>query len=297
MSRSAHRGSPSRGHVAPAEAVPRRAPTRRAPSRLPPALWTVALVAVMAVAAQVDPVLVAATVLLVQAQIAVGPHPTDPRGRTVRAPKVAAVMTASLVATALTLWPRTLVGADGTTAGDIADVVPGSLVAIVPATAAGLVVALISQMFRRDGRRELVTTTAHAATASLLAALAIGWITAARNPLGEETVVLGAVGVGVGVLLWCLPGDRYVVASVAMAGSAVACALVAQLAGDFFTFTWVFGLVMGAQVSIGAVLGQVVGRAWGEGRRHAASGWGFPGAMSVALAAPLVHLIGQLGVG
>ncbi len=251
----------------------------------------------IAAAVQADPVLVAATVLLVQAQIAVGPHPADARGRTVRAPKVAAIMTASLVATVLTLWPRSLVGADGTTAGDIAEVVPGSLVAIVPATAAGLVVALLSQMFRRDGRRELVVTAAHAATASLLAALTVGWITAARNPLGEESVVLGAVGVAVGVLLWSLPGDRYLVASIAMAGSAVACALVAQLWGGFFTFTWVFGLLMGAQVSIGAVLGQVVGRAWGEGRRHASSGWGFPGAMSVALAAPLVHLIGQLGVG
>lgn len=254
------------------------------------------LLAVIAATVRADPLLVAATVLLVQGQIAVGPHPADARGRTVRAPKVAAVMTASVVATVLTLWPRTLIGADGTSAGDIAGVVPGSLVAILPATAAGVIVALLSQMLRRDGRRELVLTTAHAATASLLATLAIGWITAARTPLGVEVVTLGAVGAGAALLLWCLPGDRYLVASIAMLGAGLASALVAHLQGGLFTFTWVFGLLMGAQVSIGAILGQVVGRAWGEGRRHAASGWGFPGALSVALAAPLVHLIGQLGL-
>ena len=99
------------------------------------------LLAVLAAAVRTDPVIVAAVVLLVQGQIAVGPHPADARGRTVRAPKVAAVMTASLVATALTLWPRSLIGADGTSAGDIAGVVPGSLVAILPATAAGVAVA------------------------------------------------------------------------------------------------------------------------------------------------------------
>ena len=263
---------------------------------MPPAVWSVLLLTVIVAAVRTDPVLVAAVVLLVQGQIAVGPHPADARGRTVRAPKVAAVMTASLVATVLTLWPRALIGADGTSAGDIADVVPGSIVAILPATAAGVVVALLSQMLRRDGRRELVVTTAHAATASLLASLAVGWITAARTPLGAEVVTLGAVGAGVAVLLWCLPGDRYLVASIAMVGSGVACALVAHFQGGFFTFTWIFGLLMGAQVSIGAILGQVAGRAWGEGRRHAASGWGFPGALSVALAAPLVHLIGQLGL-
>lgn len=255
------------------------------------------LLAVIAATVRADPLLVAATVLLVQGQIAVGPHPADARGRIVRAPKIVAVMTASVVATVLTLWPRTLIGADGTSAGDIADVVPGSLVAILPATAAGVVVALLSQMLRRDGRRELVLTTAHAATASLLATLTVGWITAARTPLGIEVVTLGAVGAGVALLLWCLPGDRYLIASIAMAGSGLACALTTQLQGGFVTFTWVFGLAAGIIVATGAILGQIVGRAWGEGRRHAASGWGFPGALSVALAAPLVHLVGQLGLG
>lgn len=255
------------------------------------------LLAVIAAAVRADPLLVAATVLLVQGQIAFGPHPADARGRTVRAPKVAAVVTASVVATVLTLWPRALIGADGTSAGDIAEVVPGSLVAILPATAAGVVVALLSQMLRRDGRRELVLTTAHAATASLLATLAVGWITAARTPLGTEVVTLGAVGSGVALLVWCLPGDRYLIASIAMFGSGLACAITTQLQGGFVTFTWVFGLAAGVTVATGAILGQVVGRAWGEGRRHAASGWGFPGALSVALAAPLVHLLGQLGLG
>ncbi|MFT4187091.1 MAG: hypothetical protein QM621_00760 [Aeromicrobium sp.] len=262
-------------------------------SRLAPAAWTVVLVAVMTLAVRADPILVAATVLLVQAQIAVGPHPADARGRTIRAPKLAAVVAASVAATTLTLWPRLMVGADGTTAGEIASVVPGSIMAVVPATAVGVVVALISQMFRKDGRRELVLTTAHAATAALLATLTVGWITSAREAMGVEIVTLGAVGTAVSVLLWCLPGDRYLIASIAMAGGALASAVVAYAQDGYYT--WVFGLLMGTQVSLGALLGQAVGRAWGEGRRHASSGWGFPGAMSVALAAPLVHLIGQLG--
>ena len=48
------------------------------------------LLAVIAATVRADPLLVAATVLLVQGQIAVGPHPADAHGRTVRAPKVAA---------------------------------------------------------------------------------------------------------------------------------------------------------------------------------------------------------------
>ncbi len=261
--------------------------------RLFSSLWTSVLALVMALAVRADPVLVAATIVLVQLQIAVGPHPTDGRGRTVRAPKTFAVAAAGLTATALTLWPRSMVGADGTRAGDIASVLPGSLMAILPATALGVVLAFVSQMFRRDERHELVSTTAHAAMAALIATLSVGWITSANAPLGAEVLLLGAVGTAVSVLVWALPGDRYVMAGAAMVASGVACALVAHVQDGYFL--WTFGLLMGSQVSLGAILGQVVGRAWSEGRRHAAAGWGFPGAVSIALAGPLVHLIGQLG--
>jgi hypothetical protein len=63
---------------------------------------------------------------------------------------------------------------------------------------------------------------------------------------------------------------------------------------DSTTLTWVFGVAIGSAAALFGVLGQVLGRAWSQGRTHAAAGWGFPGAMSLALAAPLVYVGGQL---
>ena len=58
--------------------------------------------------------------------------------------------------------------------------------------------------------------------------------------------------------------------------------------------TWVFGLAVGSGTALFAILGQVLARAWSQGRVHASAGWGFPGAMAIAMAGPIVYLAGQL---
>ena len=77
-----------------------------------------------------------------------------------------------------------------------------------------------------------------------------------------------------------------------MAGAGGGAAVVIGI--DSTTLTWVFGVAIGSAAALFGVLGQVLGRAWSRGRTHAAAGWGFPGAMSLALAAPLVYVGGQL---
>jgi hypothetical protein len=58
--------------------------------------------------------------------------------------------------------------------------------------------------------------------------------------------------------------------------------------------TWVLGIALGATAALFAILGQLLGRSWSEGHKHPAASWGLPGALSVALAAPIVYIAGQL---
>lgn len=89
-----------------------------------------------------------------------------------------------------------------------------------------------------------------------------------------------------------MPYDRVVMVSAAVVAGAGAGAGVAYLVDSFVTV--LFGVAVGSAAALFAVLGQVFGRAWVSGRLHASVGWGFPGAMSIALVAPVVYVGGQL---
>lgn len=260
-------------------------------SRLGSAALSIALVAVMALAAYADVLLVAAAVVVVQLLIASAPSLADARGRSVPTPRFIPVMTGGLIATVLAVYPQIL-QRDDTTSDVLGFVDTGVIAGIVPAVAATVFVALVTQMLRRDGRRELTTSTAYAVSLGVAAALTTGWIGGSESLGGAPIVVIAAAGLAVGLLVWALPADRIYVGAGAVLAGAVAGAVAALLVDSIVT--WIFGVAVGSAVALFAVLGQVFGRAWISTRTHASIGWAFPGAMSVALAAPVVYVAGQL---
>lgn len=253
---------------------------------------SLALVGVITLTAYAGPELVAAAVLVVQVLIALAPSAIDPAGRAIPSPHFVAALVAGVVATLITLFPGLLDGATGSSPDVVGATDHGMLAGIMPAIAVAVFVALMAQMLRTDGRSDLVPSTTYAVTLGVFAALATGWIGAAQSLGGAEVVAIGSAGVAAGLLGWLVPIDRFVAASLAILTGAVGGAAVAASVDS--PMTWLFGVAIGSAAALFAVLGQVLGRAWSRGRRHAAAGWGFPGAMSVALAAPLVYVGGQL---
>lgn len=261
-------------------------------SRLGSTLLSLVLAGVITLAAYTDPVFVGAAVVLVQVLIAFAPRAIDSSGRSIRSPHFVAALGGGLVATVITLAPDLLTGADGTSPDVVGSTDSGMLAGIMPAIAVSVFVALVAQMLRKDGRPDLVPSTAYAVTLGAFAALSAGWIGTAQSLGGAEAVAVGAGGLAAGLLVWLVPIDRFVCASFAVVAGAAGGAAVTL--GIDSSLTWVFGVTIGSATALFAVLGQVLGRAWSRGRTHAAAGWGFPGALSIALAAPLAYIGGQL---
>jgi hypothetical protein len=262
-------------------------------SRLGSTLLSLALAGVITLAAYTDPIFVGAAILLVQVLIALAPGAVDPSGHSIRSPHVEAAVSGGAVATVITLTPDLLNGADGTSSDVVGATDNGMMAGILPAIAVSVFVALIAQMLRKDGRPDLVPSTAYAVTLGTFAALSSGWIGAAQSLGSAESVAVGAGGLAAGLLVWLVPIDRWICASFAVVAGAGGGAAVA-VGVDSTALTWVFGVAVGSAAALFGVLGQVLGRAWSRGHTHASAGWGFPGAMSIALAAPLVYVGGQL---
>jgi len=267
-------------------------PERMAPvSRVRSSLLSAVLVALLALAAHVDPWLVAAGVIVVQVLVAAAPRLADAKGRAIPTPRMVPVVAAGVIATALAMFPDAITGADGTS--DAFDATTtGSMAGILPAIAVAVFITAVTQMLRKDGRRELTAATAYAVSLATAAALTTGWIGAAQSLGSHVAVIVGAVGVTAGLLVWSIPGDRYLLGGAAVVAGAAAGAVVPFVVDTFVTP--LFGVTVGSGAALFAVLGQVMGRALISGRRHASAGWGFPAAMSVALAAPIVFVGGQL---
>jgi hypothetical protein len=261
-------------------------------SRLGSTALALALAGVVTLAAYTDEALVGAAVVLVQVLIALAPSAVGSSGRAIRSPHLVAALSGGLVATLLTLAPDLLDGAAGTSADVVGSTDSGMLAGIMPAIAVSVFVALVAQMLRKDGRPDLVPSTAYAVMLGVLAAFASAWIGAAQSIGGAPAVAVGAAGLAAGLLAWLVPVDRFVCAALAVIAGAVAGAAVAASVDS--PMTWLFGVAVGSAAALFAVLGQVLGRAWSQGRTHASAGWGFPGALSIALAAPVVYVGGQL---
>ncbi len=262
-------------------------------SRIGASALSVVLAAVLTLAVQTGVlILVAAVIVVVQGLLASAPAPADVRGRSIPTPRAAATMSAGLVSCIVALRPSLLLGADGSSVGQDGLISTGVMAGILPGVAVGVFVALVAQMLRRDDRRELVLSTSSAISLALFASLASAWIGAARAASGPDVVTIAAVGLAASLLVWMIPIDRYVCAAVAITVGAVSSAAAAVVVDGIPT--WVFGVAVGSGTALFAILGQVLARAWSQGRVHASAGWGFPGAMAVAMAGPIVYLGGQL---
>lgn len=264
----------------------------RGVSRLGPTLLSLALAGVITLAAYADEVLVAAAVLLVQVLVAVAPPLRTTAGDVIASPRFAPAAVAGIVATVLTLEPGLLSGADGTSSDVLGSTDTGMFSAVLPAVMAAVFVALFAQMLRRDGRGDLVRSVGYAVTLSVVAAFAVGWLGTVQS-LGEAAAVaVGAAGLGAGLLVWSLPIDRWVTLGLSVVAGAGGGAIVAATVES--SMTVYFGVVVGAGAALFAVLGQVVGQTMSAGSLQPSATWGFPGAMAVAFAAPIVYVGGQL---
>ena len=181
--------------------------------------------------------------------------------------------------------PTLLLGADGSSVGQDGLVSTGVMAGILPGVAVGVFVALVAQMLRRDDRRELVLSTSSAISLALFASLASAWIGAARAASGPDVVTIAAVGLAASLLVWMIPIDRFV------CGGHRGHRRRGRLGGR--GPRWSTGCPRGSSAwrsgpapRLFAILGQVLARAWSQGRVHASAGWGFPGAMAIAMAGP-----------
>ncbi len=252
------------------------------------------LAGVLTLAAYTGEYFVAAVVLLTQCLVAAAPTPADAAGHPTNSPRFAAAVVAGVIATGITIHPQLLIGAKGTTSGTIGAVDSGVFAGMLPAVAAGVIISLIAQMLRRDGRDALVLTTGYAVTVCAFSAVAVGWIGAAQSVGSAPTVAVCAIALSAALLVWLLPFDRWIVGCAAVSAGGVSGGISAELIHHSTTMNWAYGAVAGIGVALFAILGQILGRAWGEGRRHASSGWGFPGAMSIVLVAPVVFVAAQM---
>lgn len=262
--------------------------------RVESTLLSIALAGVLTLAAYTEVFLVAAVVLVTQCMIAAAPTPADAIAHSANAPRFGAAALTGLIATVITVHPQLLIGATGTRAGTIGAVDSGIFAGMLPAVAAGVIVSLLAQMFRRGGREALILSTGYAVTVCVFAAVTIGWIAASQSVGGAPAVATCAIALSAGLLVWLLPWDRWIVGCAAVAAGGLAGGVAAELLHHETTMNWAYGAIAGVGVAMFAILGQVLGRVWGEGRRHASSGWGFPGAMAIALAAPVVFVAAQM---
>lgn len=261
-------------------------------SRLGSTLLALALAGVITLAAYADPVLVAAAVVLVQLLVASSPPLLTSSGRPVGSPRFAPAVVAGVVATVLTLEPGLLGGAEGTSDDVVGVTDTGMFAGVLPAVMAAVFVALVAQMLRKDGREHLVSSVGYAVTISVVGALTAGWLGAAQSLGDAQAVAVAAAGLGAGLLVWLLPVDRWICLSLATAAGAAGGAAVAATVES--SMTVYFGVVVGAGAAVFAVLGQVVGRILAGDSAQPAARWGFPGAMSIAFAAPVAYIGGQL---
>lgn len=262
-------------------------------SRVESTALSVALVGITTLAAYADVLLVAVVILIAQFMIAAAPAPSDDRGRHINCPRFWPAILAGGVATLVTLRPEILVGASGTQSGSIGFVSSGLMTAIVPAMAVGLFAAILGQMFRTDGRHWLVSSLCYATTLCMFAVLPVGWIGAAQSLGGDVLVALGSAAVCTALLVWLIPGERAILGAVAVLAAGGAAVAVSYLLDGPSNLGPVFAALSGMGSGMFAILGQVLGRAWSKGDSHAASGWGFAGAMSLALSAPVVFIGSQ----
>src|SRR5699024_6213941 len=112
--------------------------------------------------------------------------------------------------------------------------------------ALGVIVTLVSQMLRRDGRANLVVSVGYTVTLCVFATLPVAWIGAAQSFGRSAVVALGAAGVVIAMLVWAVPRDRIMVGVAAIIASAGAGVGVAAVVPAPIDVNLVFGAITAA---------------------------------------------------
>lgn len=264
----------------------------RGVSRLGSTLLSLVLAGVITLAAYTDEVLVVAAVLLVQVLVAAAPPLVTSTGEAVASPRFVPAIVAGVVATVLTYEPDLLGGADGTSADVVGATDTGMLSGVLPAVMVAVFIALFAQMLRSDGRPHLVQSVGYAVLVSVVAAFTAGWLGTAQSLGDAAAIAVGAAGLGAGLVVWMLPVDRWLCIGLSTVAGAGGGAVVAASVDS--PMTVYFGVLIGAGSAVFAVLGHVVARSMSGDNPSPGAQWGFPGAMAVAFAAPVVYIGGQL---
>ncbi|UPK74631.1 hypothetical protein MU582_19680 [Nocardioidaceae bacterium SCSIO 66511] len=252
---------------------------------------TVVLAGLVALAGYTSVYAVGAAVLIGQLLMAALPAPTDRRGGVVAARPLLPVIVGSLVATALMLRPGSLVGADGTTAVEESSSMAGLQLGLGPGIAVAVLVALFMQMTRRDGRELLVASVSYATASAALAVCMSMWVTVPSLADGEAIVAAGAAGAAVAAVGWLVPGPRGLLGPVAFVMAGVAGGAVGYVGDDGMSTD--FGVAIGLVAGLMVVVGRLAAAGWAP---ESARRIGFEAALPLALAGPLVYLVGQFYV-
>lgn len=228
---------------------------------------------------------------MVQGMLMLAPSPADDRGRPLEGPVVGPVLVTSVLATVLAARPSLLVGAEGTRAGAEGQVTNGVLAGVVPAVAAGVLATLVAQLMLREGRPLVARSVARTLLLVVAAALASGWIAAAAVGSGAATIAVCAVAATGAGLVRPFPTPAWLAWLLALSAAAIVAAVAAAIGGPMSTGDALF---LGPIVGAVTLLGQLVGRWWTQGRRHAAEGRLMPAVVPVALLGPWIYLGARL---
>lgn len=249
---------------------------------------TLVISGLLALTAYTSVYAVGAAVVLGQLLMSALPAPTDRRGGAVAARPMLPVIAGSLVATGLMLRPEVLVGADGTDAVTEGNATAGFQLGLGPGVAVAVLVALFMQMTRRDGRELLVASVSYATASAVLAICLSMWVTVPSLADGDAIVAAGAAGAAGATVLWLVPGPRGLLGVVALVAGGVAGGAVGYFVDDGMSTD--FGAALGATAGLMVVVGRLAATGWApaSGRRL-----GFEGVLPLALAGPLVYLVGQ----
>jgi len=194
------------------------------------AVLSVGLCGVFALAAYVDPVAAAAAVVVAQLVLASSVF----QGPSVPAPRTAwfVIAVGGVAATVFTAWPDLLAGFDGSESGESARQSGGTLMGVGPAAAIVVLGAMLREMLRRGRRTALTASVAATVTLGVCGTLLAAWVPAAKTDEGRQIVAIAACAVAATVLVWSLPGPRYLVAPLAVLAGAGAGAGVRLLAEE-----------------------------------------------------------------
>ncbi len=244
------------------------------------ALATAAFAGLLALAAQTAPWAVVAVVVGAQLLLATGIAATGSAGAVPTQRSGGSQHTATWLVVAASGVAASLAAVNATVV---------DLGTLAPVAAAAVLLSMLREVVRRDGRAGLTESLATTASGALIAVLAAAWTVTVVLPHGATLVTAGAAGLGTHALVWAVPGPRGALGPVGVAAAAgLGWVLLPVLSGPYAAPAG--ALLAGAAALVGAVA-LTAASWWSAGtREHLA----LQSTVPLALAGPAVHLVGRL---